>query len=112
MPARKQGPLRKFALPYEGPYLITNIPETGVELRPVDKPTARPIRVAWERIRRGPRSVRKSGVSAPGAADPAESTSTQEDADKMPAWKDRLRPRTRTSDLGGGKCNDCKTMEP
>ena len=111
MPARKQGPLRKFALPYEGPYLITNIPETGVELRPVDKPTARPIRVAWERIRRGPRSMRKSGVSAPGAADPAESTSTQEDADEMPTWKDCLRPRTRTSDLGGGKCNDCKTME-
>lgn len=38
MPARKQGPLRKFASPYEGPYVITNIPNTGVELRLQSKP--------------------------------------------------------------------------
>ena len=40
----------KFARPFYGPYQIIEQNELGVTVRPVDKPQAEPIRVAYDRI--------------------------------------------------------------
>ena len=47
MLAEKQGKLRKFSLPNKGPYEITAILDTGVEICDLSRPRAVPIRVAW-----------------------------------------------------------------
>ena len=51
MPARRQGELRKLALPFEGPYKIVRISSTGVEVQALGHPRAQSWRVAWDRIR-------------------------------------------------------------
>ena len=39
----------KFAKPFHGPYQIIEQSDTGVVVRPIDKPQAEPIRVAYNR---------------------------------------------------------------
>ena len=51
MPAAKACKAYKFARPFHGPYRIVERSETGVVVRPVDRPQADPIRVAYNRIR-------------------------------------------------------------
>ena len=51
MPAAKACKAYKFARPFYGPYRIVEQSETGVVVRPVDRPQADPIRVAYNRIR-------------------------------------------------------------
>ena len=52
MPSAKACKAYKFARPFYGPYQIIEQSETGVVVRPVDKPQAEPIRVAYDRIQR------------------------------------------------------------
>ena len=52
MPSAKACKAYKFARPFYGPYRIIEQSETGVVVRPVDKPQAEPIRVAYDRIQR------------------------------------------------------------
>ena len=51
MPAAKACKAYKFARPFHGPFRILEQSETGVTIRPVDKPHAEPIRVAYDRVR-------------------------------------------------------------
>ena len=51
MPAAKACKAYKFARPFYGPYRIIEQSQTGVVVRPVDKPQADSIRVAYNRIR-------------------------------------------------------------
>ena len=49
MPAAKATKAYKFARPSHGPYCITAVHDTGVEVRPVDRPQEDAIRVALDR---------------------------------------------------------------
>ena len=51
MPAAKACKSYKFARPFHGPYRIIAQDETGVVVRPVDKPQAKSFRVAYDRVR-------------------------------------------------------------
>ena len=48
MPAAKATKAYKFARPFHGPYRITAVHDTGVEVRPVDRPQENAIRVALD----------------------------------------------------------------
>ena len=51
MPVAKATKAYKFARPFHGPYRIIEQSDTGVTVRPIDKPQTDPIRVAYNRIR-------------------------------------------------------------
>ena len=53
-PAKKSGAAYKFARPFVGPYRVLKRFDTGVEVRLVSKPFAKPIRVALSRVRMCP----------------------------------------------------------
>jgi len=57
MPAAKATKAYKFARPFHGPYRITAVHETGIEVRPVDRPQEGSIRVALNRVRRCPEQI-------------------------------------------------------
>lgn len=57
MPAAKSSKAYKFARPFHGLYRIITMFETGVEVRPVDRPQAPTIRVAFNRVRRCPQEI-------------------------------------------------------
>ena len=70
MPIETQGPDRKLARPFHGPYRVLSLTPTNVEVRLVDNPTLDPIFVSLDRVRRcypelgnntwtGPRKKRK-----------------------------------------------------
>ena len=120
MPALKSGPTRKLALPYKGPYRITEMMENGAKLQLIGHPQAQIIRVALNRLRRSPEPVKQLDTEAQhalmrdsgtgektstlnSAADPEDEEeeepiegSKEEDlqAETPAVWKDRLRPRT------------------
>ena len=71
MPAKKTGHMRKLACPFQGPYRVLEVYTNGLDLRPVDKPGAQPIRVAMDRIRRCPSEI--GGVGDNGRATPDQS---------------------------------------
>ena len=103
MPAEKQGKLSKFALPNKGPYEITAILDTGVEIRDLSRPRAFPIRVAWSQIRKCPRELLSGHLTKDQSTIGPPKDSPEEDS----SWTNRLRPRkamkeTRTSDQGEG----------
>ena len=50
MPGKKRGKAHKFSCPFQGPYGITSIWETGAEVVLVDKPQAGAIQVALNRL--------------------------------------------------------------
>ena len=50
MPAAKATKAYKFARPFHGPYRITAVHNTGIEVRPVDGPQENAIRVALDRV--------------------------------------------------------------
>jgi len=52
MPAAKATKAYKFARPFHGPYRITAVHETGIEVRPVDCPQEGSICVELNRVRR------------------------------------------------------------
>ena len=56
-PAKKSGTAYKFARPFVGPYRVLNKYETGVDVRLVSKPFAKPIRVALSRVRMCPEEI-------------------------------------------------------
>ena len=51
MPTAKATKAYKFARPLHDPYRIIEQSDTGVVVRPIDKPQAEPIRVTYNRIR-------------------------------------------------------------
>jgi len=51
IPAAKACKAYKFARPFHSPYRIIAQGETGAVIRPVDKPQAKSIRVAYDRLR-------------------------------------------------------------
>ena len=51
MPAARSGKAYKLSRPFHGPYRITKMYENGADVRPVDKPKDKPIRVALNRLR-------------------------------------------------------------
>ena len=57
MPTAKSTKAHKFARPFYGPYRILQVFETGAEVRPVDRPQSKSIRVAFNRLRSCPREV-------------------------------------------------------
>ena len=56
-PAKKSGTAYKFARPFVGPYRVLKKYETGVDVRLVSKPFAKPIRVALSRVRMCPEEI-------------------------------------------------------
>jgi len=105
MPAAKATKAYKFARPFHGPYRITAVHETGIEVRPVDRPQEGSIRVALNRVRR-PEQIpdtfwpRKSQAKVPQSKTPpvakhskrqSANTDRQDIAHRV--WKGRLRNR-------------------
>ena len=56
MPAEKSGQAYKFAKPFRGPYRVEKTYENGADVRMVEKPGDKPIRVAFNRLRHCPKS--------------------------------------------------------
>ena len=52
MPKEKASNAYKFARPFYGPYRVVEILETGLVVRPVDRPEGETMRVACNRVRR------------------------------------------------------------
>ena len=97
MPAEKSGQAYKFAKPFRGPYRVERTYENGADVRMLEKPGDKPIRVAFNRLRRCPKEL-----SGPPEAEkpPTQSDNGLEPAAKSKAttpdsWTQRLRPRTR-----------------
>ena len=57
MPAKKTGPMRKLACPFQGPYRVMEVYPNGLDVRPVEKPAATSIRVAMDRVRHCPPQI-------------------------------------------------------
>ena len=105
--AQTAGELRKLAMPNKGYYRISEITDTGVFIIPEGKPSARPKRVAWERLRHCPEQLGQP----PTETFQASSVEKEEVASEQ--WERRLRPRVktlvataRTPSLGRGTCNE------
>ncbi len=127
MPGAKSGKAYKFARPFHGPYRITAQYEAGVEVRPVDRPQAQPIRVAFNRVRRCPEGIPDTywpGKTRPGPQPVVEEDSEESDAsdeeplpeptdcerDKDPVaesvWSGRLRSHQRSDEDALTKSGD------
>ena len=125
MPAAKSTRAYKFARPFHGPYRVTTVYETGLEVRPVDQPQKKPIRIAFDRVRRCPEEVPNTfwpSKSKPSKAvdDDSNDQTTESEVQKprkkaatvtsastdmsdqpspaMNAWKGRLRSRNKGTD--------------
>ena len=103
MPAAKATKAYKFARPFHGPYRIIEQSDTGVVVRPLDKP-AEPIRVAYNRIRHycdslpnkfWPTVVRSNKRPATGSSSEDEGVTKQRVNIQHinNPWKHRLRPK-------------------
>ena len=117
MPVLKSGPAHKLARPYKGPYRVIATYPNGVELVPVDKPKAIPIRVALNRVRRCPSDVPQESLPEPMVntqpnSDTECGEQTHEEGDRVreieeeadstnnhesTVWGKRLRPRKPSS---------------
>ena len=121
MPSKTVGEERKLQLPHEGPFRITRLWPSGVEVVRLGRGRKRPIRVALERLRKCPPEL----IQAAGLEEVAEPTGEPENvvpeemmndtshrdttADKegpgasenVPAgqWTTRLRPRVRKRNI-------------
>ena len=106
MPAAKATKAYKFARPFHGPYRITAVHETGIEVRPVDRPQEGSIRVALNRVRRCPEQIpdtfwpRKSQAKVLQSKTPPvakcerrQSATTDHQDIAHSVWKGRLRNR-------------------
>ena len=51
MPGARNTKAYKFARPFHGPYRVMVVHDTGLEVRPVDRPQSPLIRVAFDRVR-------------------------------------------------------------
>lgn len=71
-------------MPNQGPYRIVRISDTGVSIVRLDKPTARPKCVAWERLRHCDEQL-ENEPGKPVPEELPETTPTPQDQ-----WKDRL----------------------
>lgn len=114
MPATKTGPLRKFALPNQGPYQITRKTDNNVFVVPENNPHAKERCVAWEQIRKCPKLSTNPAKEVVEEAETEEIVSgdhVEEPTTGSQRWVDRLRPRnrkmsaTRTSSQRRGRCN-------
>lgn len=56
MPAAKASKAYKFARPFYGPYRVVTY-NTGLEVRPVDRPIQIPFRISFKRVRRCPEQI-------------------------------------------------------
>ena len=56
-PALKAGKAHKLALPFQGPYRVKAVYETGLDVYPIDRRENTSIRVALDRVRRCPEEV-------------------------------------------------------
>ena len=52
MPALRCGESYKFSKPFKGPFCITSVYNNGADLKSVTKPRSKPIRMAFNQIRR------------------------------------------------------------
>ena len=102
MPSARSGPAWKLARPFHGPFHVLDTFNNGVEVRPVDQPNDKPIRVALQRIRRCPIEMpddqfypRKKNCEA----DPSSRTYTENIESRQhstsAAWANRLCSRGR-----------------
>ena len=125
MPAAKSTRAYKFARPFHGPYRVITVYETGLEVRPVNQPEKKPIRIAFNRVRRCPEEIPNTfwpsksrppkevdddfsdQIAEKGVMRPREKTATATSAsiDKsdqssptMNTWEGRLRSRTKGTD--------------
>ena len=57
MPGAKASKAYKFARPFYGPYCVVAVDDTGVEVRPVDRPGCDSIRVAFQRVHHCPEQI-------------------------------------------------------
>ncbi len=57
MPAAKAAKAYKFTRPFYGPYRVATVYDTGLEVRPVDRPQENPIRIAFDRVRHCPEEL-------------------------------------------------------
>ncbi len=57
MPAAKASKAYKFARPFYGPYRVVTVYDTGLEVRPVDRPQETPFRISFVRVRRCPEQI-------------------------------------------------------
>ena len=106
MPGAKRGKAYKFAQAFHGPYRILEVVDNGVMVRPVDRPRAKAIRVALNRVRVCPKFLPdKSWPPSRTAKSKEQSSHVNEAAEgsagnfSIPqppgAWSGRLRSHTR-----------------
>ena len=113
MPALKTGKMRKMALPNRGPYVITELTDIGVTVKPVEQRRAQAIRVAYERLR--PYREGTSQTKTTECESQEEEASNEQEEEDQP-WARRLRPRIRklsvtgTSNQGEGRCNEYEML--
>ena len=92
MPGSRTDKAYKLSRPYHGPYCVVTALDCGVDVRPVDKLNATPIRVALNRIRPCPAEIpdtfwpQKTPPHAKTFGKVAENTPETK-------WTSRLRPR-------------------
>ena len=104
MPAAKATKAYKFARSLHGPYRIIEQSDTGLVVRPIDKPQGEPIRVAYNGIRHycdslpnkfWPTRAKSNKRPATGSSSEDEGVTKQRVniQDINNPWKHRLRPR-------------------
>ena len=111
MPAKKTGYLRKLACPYQGPYRVLEVCPSGLDLRPVDKPKASPIRVAMDRIRRCPPEIRECGVAAE-QPNPGSGRDQGEDPGSRPECEEQQSNPDPSPELGEQRCSMANPETP
>ena len=115
-PSKASGPLRKLAMPYEGPYRVMEISSAGAVIAREGKDGARPIRVAIERLRRCPEEIPATQPTTQSEdviqqeeeiQDVSTPPTTSDQETEKEDYRARLRPRLRlrTIRLERGTCN-------
>ena len=91
MPAAKATKAYKFARPFHGLYRIIEQSDTGVTVRPIDKPQTEPIRVAYNRIRHCYNSLPDKFWSTKAKGNARSQQVNRKDSNNP--WNNRLRSR-------------------
>ena len=92
MPASRCGESYKFSKPFKGPFCITSVYNNGADLKSIAKPRSKPIRVAFNRIRRCPKEMQNSEDIRSDTED-ADDFEEENNESEVPSWSGRLRSR-------------------
>ena len=90
-PAMKSGRAHKLSLPFQGPYRITSVYDSGLEVRPIDRSDVHPIRVAFDRVRRCPLEIPDMFSSRRHHLTHA--TPTTNESEDINVWRGKLRSK-------------------